>query len=125
LNTQNRWYSNASQIDARQIFLSDNAKAANVTIYAIQVNTGGYPTSSVLQYCASGTDKFYLVTSASQTPSVFTSIGTSLSRSCASRNNPATIGARKKPGRNGRAFVFDRRGADQCAAGVNFATRPS
>ena len=40
LNTQNRWYSNASQIDARQRILCDNAKAANITIYAVQVNTG-------------------------------------------------------------------------------------
>ena len=80
LNTQNRWYTNASQIDARQKILCDNAKAANITVYTVQVNTGGDPTSSVLQYCASGADKFYLVTSASQTLTVFNSIGTSLSR---------------------------------------------
>ncbi|AWM08052.1 TadE/TadG family type IV pilus assembly protein [Bradyrhizobium symbiodeficiens] len=82
LNTQNRWYSNASQIDARQKKLCDNAKAqpSNITIYSVQVNTGGDPTSSVLQYCASSADKFYLVTSASQTVSVFKDIGTSLSK---------------------------------------------
>ncbi|TQF33246.1 pilus assembly protein [Bradyrhizobium sp. UNPA324] len=82
LNTQNRWYSNASQIDARQKKLCDNAKAQpyNITIYTVQVNTGSDPTSSVLQYCASSTDKFYLVTSASQTVSVFKDIGTSLSK---------------------------------------------
>ncbi|MCA1467068.1 TadE/TadG family protein [Bradyrhizobium sp. IC3195] len=82
LNTQNRWYSGASQIDARQKVLCDNAKAQpnNITIYTVQVNTGGDPTSSVLQYCASGSDKFYLVTSASQTVSVFKDIGTSLSK---------------------------------------------
>lgn len=82
LNTQNRWYSNASQIDARQKKLCDNAKAqpSNITIYTVQVNTGGDPTSSVLQYCASSADKFYLVTSASQTVSVFKDIGTSLSK---------------------------------------------
>ncbi|UPJ55899.1 pilus assembly protein [Bradyrhizobium sp. 192] len=82
LNTQNRWYSNASQIDARQKKLCDNAKAqpSNITIYSVQVNTGGDPTSSVLQYCASTADKFYLVTSASQTVSVFKDIGTSLSK---------------------------------------------
>ncbi len=80
LNTQNRWYSNASQIDARQKILCDNAKAAGITIYTIQVNTGGDPTSAVLQYCASGAQNFYLVTSASQTASVFSSIGTSLSK---------------------------------------------
>ena len=80
LNTQNRWYTSASQIDARQKKLCDNAKAANITIYTVQVNTGSDPTSTVLQYCASGTDKFYLVTSASQTVSVFKDIGTSLSK---------------------------------------------
>ena len=80
LNTQNRWYSNASQIDARQKKLCDNAKAENITIYTVQVNTGSDPTSTVLQYCASSSDKFYLVTSASQTVSVFKDIGTSLSK---------------------------------------------
>ena len=80
LNTQNRWYTNAAQIDARQKIMCENAKAANITIYTVQVNTGSDPTSSVLQYCASGADKFYLVTSASQTMTVFNSIGTSLSK---------------------------------------------
>jgi Flp pilus assembly protein TadG len=80
LNTQNRWYSNASQIDARQKLLCDNAKAAGITIYTVQVNTGSDPTSGVLQYCASGSDKFYLVTAASQTAAVFNSIYTSLSK---------------------------------------------
>jgi Flp pilus assembly protein TadG/uncharacterized protein YegL len=80
LNTQNRWYSNASQIDDRQKKLCDNAKAAGITVYTVQVNTGGDPTSAVLQYCASGTQNFYSVTSASQTAAVFTSIGTSLSK---------------------------------------------
>jgi Flp pilus assembly protein TadG len=80
LNTQNRWYSNASQIDARQKILCDNAKSAGITVYTIQVNTGGDPTSAVLQYCASGPQNFYSVTSASQTAAVFSSIGTSLSK---------------------------------------------
>lgn len=80
LNTQNRWYSNAAQIDARQKILCDNAKAAGITVYTIHVNTGGDPTSAVLQYCASGAQNFYVITSASQTASVFSSIGTSLSK---------------------------------------------
>jgi hypothetical protein len=33
-----------------------------------------------MQYCASGPQNFYLVTSASQTVSVFNAIGTSLSK---------------------------------------------
>ena len=80
LNTQNRWYSSASQIDARQKILCDNAKAANITIYTVQVNTGGDPTSAVLKYCAQNTSSFYLITSASQTASVFSQIGTELSK---------------------------------------------
>jgi Flp pilus assembly protein TadG len=89
LNTEDRWpsYGNGQtqyggQIDARQRILCDNIKAQGITIYAVQVNTGspGDPTSAVLQYCASGTDKFYLVTTASQTMTVFNSIGTSLSK---------------------------------------------
>jgi Flp pilus assembly protein TadG len=80
LNTQNRWYSTASQIDARQKILCDNAKAAGITIYTVQVNTGGDPTSAVLQYCAQNTSSFYLITSASQTASVFQDIGTQLSK---------------------------------------------
>ena len=48
-----------------------NIKAAGVTIYTVQVNTGGDPTSTLLQNCAGGPDKlidpkkFYLLTTAS------------------------------------------------------------
>jgi Flp pilus assembly protein TadG len=82
LNTQNRWYSNAAQIDARQRILCDNAKAAGVTVYTVHVNTGSPPdpVSAVLQYCASGPQNFFVVTTASQTAAVFSSIGTSLSK---------------------------------------------
>jgi Flp pilus assembly protein TadG len=82
LNTQNRWYGHPDEwkIDARQKILCDNAKAAGITVYTVQVNTGGDPTSAVLQYCASSPQNFYIVTSASQTASVFSSIGTSLSK---------------------------------------------
>ena len=80
MNTQNRFTSNASQIDARQKILCDNAKQAGVTIYTIHVNTGGDPTSSVLKYCASGADKFFEVKQANQTLSVFNSIGQSLAK---------------------------------------------
>jgi len=43
------------------------------------------PTSAVLQFCASGADKFYLTTTASQTVTAFNSIGTSLSKSRVAR----------------------------------------
>ncbi len=79
LNTQNRWYTKQSSIDARQKDLCDNIKAAGITIYTIQVNTGGDPTQSVLQYCASSSDKFFLLTTANQLVSTFNTIGTALS----------------------------------------------
>jgi len=88
-NTEDRWpsYGNGmvqynGQIDARQRILCDNAKNAGITVYTIQVNTGipADATSAVLQYCASGPQNFYMVTSASQTAAVFSSIGTSLSK---------------------------------------------
>jgi Flp pilus assembly protein TadG len=80
LNTQNRWYSNASQIDARQKILCANAKAANLVIYTVQVDTGGDGESAVLKECASGTDKYYHITDPNQTVSVFNSIGQSLAK---------------------------------------------
>lgn len=87
LNTQDRWpsygngqtqYNNA--IDNRQKIQCDNIKAAGITIYTMHVNTNGDPTSTVLQYCASGADKFTTVTSSSQIAAAFTAIGTSLSK---------------------------------------------
>jgi Flp pilus assembly protein TadG len=87
LNTQDRWpsYGNGQtqyngSIDARQRIQCDNIKAAGVVIYTMHVNTNGDPTSAVLQYCASGSDKFTTVTSASQIMTAFTAIGTSLSK---------------------------------------------
>jgi Flp pilus assembly protein TadG len=82
MNTKNRYTTQPAQIDARQKILCDNAKAAGVTIYTIQVNTGkpADPTSDVLQYCASGSSNFYIVKSANETASVFKSIGSSLSK---------------------------------------------
>jgi hypothetical protein len=79
-NTENRWYSNSASIDARQKMTCDNAKAANVTIYTIQLNTGSDPLSSVLQDCASDSKKFFYLTSSSQISGVFNTIGTNLSK---------------------------------------------
>jgi Flp pilus assembly protein TadG len=78
LNTQDRWYTNASSINARQQKTCDNLKAAGFTIYAVQVNTGGDPTSTLLQYCASDSSKFFLLTSATQIVTTFNQIGTAL-----------------------------------------------
>jgi hypothetical protein len=88
LNTQDRWYGDGSslgtsddaKIDAREALTCANAKAAGITLYMIQVNTGGDPTSTLLQNCASTSDKFYLLKSASQIITAFTKIGTDLSQ---------------------------------------------
>ena len=80
MNTQDRWYNSQSAIDARQQITCDNIKAAGVTIYTVQVNTGGDPTSTLLQHCASSSDKFFLLTSADQIVSAFNTIGTNLTK---------------------------------------------
>jgi Flp pilus assembly protein TadG len=84
LNTEDRWYGNGStqstQVDARQKILCDNIKAAGATIWAVQVDTGGDPTSSVMQYCASDSGKFVLLTSANQIVTTFQQIGVNLSQ---------------------------------------------
>jgi Flp pilus assembly protein TadG len=82
LNTQNRWYGDgstpSSQVDARQQILCNNIKAAGITLYTVQVNTDGDPTSTLLQQCASDPSKFFLLTSADQIVTTFDTIGTSL-----------------------------------------------
>jgi von Willebrand factor type A domain len=79
LNTQDRWYTDQASIDARQQLTCNNVKAAGITVYTIQVNTGGDPTSTLLQNCASDPSKFFLLTSATEIVSVFNQIGTQIS----------------------------------------------
>ena len=80
LNTQNRFSTAQSAIDDRTKTVCDNIKAAGITVYALQVNTSGDPTSTMLQQCASTADKFYLVTSSGQINTVFNQIGSNLAR---------------------------------------------
>jgi hypothetical protein len=80
LNTEDRWYTNASQIDNRQATTCANIKAAGITIYTVQVNTSGDPTSTLLQQCATDSNKFFLLTSANEIVTTFDSIGTSISQ---------------------------------------------
>ena len=87
LNTEDRYYTAQAAIDNR-MWLSTrngsgtcaNIKAAGVTIYTIQVNTGGDPTSTLLQNCASSPDKFFVLTTASAILTTFNSIGTNLTK---------------------------------------------
>jgi Flp pilus assembly protein TadG len=79
LNTEDRWYTSQSSIDTRQQKTCDNIKAAGITLYTVQVNTGGDPTSTLLQNCASDSSKFFLLTSSQQIVTTFNQIGTALS----------------------------------------------
>jgi Flp pilus assembly protein TadG len=89
LNTQDRWYGNgydtSTSVDNRMYYASGgigtckNVKDAGVTIYAVQVNTGGDPESQVMKNCASP-DKFVMLTTASQLITTFQQIGTQLSQ---------------------------------------------
>src|SRR4029079_527720 len=62
LNTHDRWYTDGRSID----------NAAGITLYTIQVNTGGDPTLTLLQNCAGSpgkypdTNKVFLLTSATR-----------------------------------------------------------
>ena len=80
LNTEDRWYNSATDIDARQQITCDNLRTAKVDVYTIQVNTGGDPTSTLLQNCASDPAKFYLLTSADQMTATLNAIGTNLTK---------------------------------------------
>ena len=62
------------------LMLAKDIQGQGIVIYAMHVNTDGDPTSAVLQYCASGSDKFSTVTSSSQIATAFIAIGTSLSK---------------------------------------------
>jgi Flp pilus assembly protein TadG len=90
LNTQNRWVGDGSttntSVDARMLNGSgatvagtcQNIKNAGIVIYTVQVDTGGDPTSTLLQNCATDPTKFFLLTSSSQIVTTFQAIGTQL-----------------------------------------------
>ena len=86
LNTADRWYQAQTPVDNRMVQTGNgsgtcaNIKAAGITIYTIQVNTGGDPTSTLLQNCASDSTKFWMLTSASQINTTFNTIGTNLTQ---------------------------------------------
>jgi hypothetical protein len=78
LNTEDRFYTSAASIDARQAITCANVKAAGITLYTVQVNTGGDPTSTVLKNCATDASKFFMLTSGSQIITTFGQIATEL-----------------------------------------------
>jgi hypothetical protein len=84
LNTQNRWSTSQSGIDARQEILCQNIKADKtnpVTVFTIQVNINNAdPKSQVLQDCATPDGSFQMITSATQTSDAFKNILTQISQ---------------------------------------------
>ena len=69
-----------SQVDARQQILCNNVKGAGITLYTVQFNTDGAPTSALLRNCASTSDKFFLLTSSSDIVTTFNQIAAGLSK---------------------------------------------
>jgi hypothetical protein len=89
LNTLDRWYGNGSStntsVDRRMVDTDGsgtckNAKDAGIKIYAIHFNTGGDPMSTLLQNCASGPDKFWMVTNNNEFIELFNQLGTELTK---------------------------------------------
>jgi hypothetical protein len=74
-NTQNRWTSAQSAIDARTEKVCANAKADNIKLYTIRVIQGN---ATLLKNCASKPEMYYEVTQASQLNTVFASIAQNL-----------------------------------------------
>jgi Flp pilus assembly protein TadG len=74
-NTQNRWSSTESAIDARTQKVCDNAKIDNIRIYTVRVIDGN---ASLLQGCATNPSMYYNVQQASQLNSVFSAIAQNL-----------------------------------------------
>jgi hypothetical protein len=77
LNTENRWTTSQSAIDARTAKVCSNIKAAGITIYTVLVRVGS---SSVLQQCASDANKYFVVNDAAGLNTAFTTIATNLSK---------------------------------------------
>ena len=78
LNTQDRWYSNQSSIDDRQKLTCQNVKADNIILYTVQISTDGTASSQLLKDCASGTTKYFYLTSESELVTTFSTIGSNL-----------------------------------------------
>ncbi len=74
-NTQNRWTSSSSVIDARTQKACDNVKAANIKLYTVRVINGD---ATLLQNCATNPTMYYDVDQADELNGVFSSIAQNL-----------------------------------------------
>jgi Flp pilus assembly protein TadG len=74
-NTQNRWTTSQSSIDARTAIACTNVKAANIKLYTVRVIDGN---ATLLRNCATNTNMYYNVQQADQLNGVFSSIAQTL-----------------------------------------------
>jgi hypothetical protein len=74
-NTQNRWTSSSTSIDARTKKACDNIKADNIKLYTVRVINGN---ASLLKNCATKESMFYDVEQASELGNVFAAIAQNL-----------------------------------------------
>jgi Mg-chelatase subunit ChlD len=74
-NTQNRWTTSQSSIDARTQAACNAVKGKNVRLYTIRVIDGN---QTLLRNCATNTNMYYNVTDASQLTPVFQEIANSI-----------------------------------------------
>ena len=76
VNTQNRWTSSQSKINAREVLACSNAKAAGITVYTIFVDLNGTSgSSSTLESCASDSTKYFDLTTSADVVNAFNTIG--------------------------------------------------
>jgi Flp pilus assembly protein TadG len=87
LNTQDRWWGNGSshesRVDDRMAGAAGTCqkiKDANITIYTVQVNTGGDPESTLLKNCASDLNKYFHLRQAGEMPDTFRQIVRDISK---------------------------------------------
>jgi len=81
LNTENRWTSKQSSIDAREKLACANAKAEGVTIYTVFVDLDGTSgNSDPLETCASDKSKYYDLTTSGEIVTAFQQIGTEITK---------------------------------------------
>ena len=96
-NTQNRWTTSGSSIDARTALACANAKAENIKIYTVRVIDGD---ANLLRNCATKPNMYYNVNQASELNSVFSSIAQNLANL---RHREVAKFKKKKKKKNGAA----------------------
>ncbi len=76
-NTQNRWTTSTTSVNARTQKACDNIKAEGITLYTVLVMEGN---ASLLQGCATDPAKYFFLNNANQIVTTFDQIGTQLSK---------------------------------------------